>query len=146
MIFVYGDSHAHFNFRNLSIPFVDNHCSSITMHRVGRDNQIIRFNHSHHDNNSILCFCYGEVDCRCHIQRQINMGRNEDDIIHELVEKYFTSISNNVNKYKKVLVFAIVPPVYSPTELLMESESSINENEFPVIGSNEDSSIYRENE
>jgi len=37
------------------------------MFRIGRDNQIINFNNKEHDENSILWFAYGEVDCRCHI-------------------------------------------------------------------------------
>ena len=93
MIYLYGDSHALFSFNNLNLEHINLYCSSITMNRIGRDNIIINLKDS--DENSVICLVYGEVDCRCHIQKQINIGRNEDEIIHELVEKYFLSITHD---------------------------------------------------
>jgi len=110
MLYIYGDSHARFSFMNLSIPFYDYCQYSITMHRIGRDNQIVNFNHEKHDWNSVVCLVYGEVDCRCHIQRQIDLGRNENDIIDELVENYFNTIKNNVTVCKKIIIVGIIPP------------------------------------
>jgi hypothetical protein len=46
-----------------------------------KNNYIINFDNNEHDENRIICLNYGEIDCRCHIQRQINLNRNEDDII-----------------------------------------------------------------
>jgi FkbM family methyltransferase len=119
-IFVYGDSHGKFNFNNFektlntdnSIIFNDRHQSNITMFRIARDKCIINFNNNEHDKNSILCFNYGEIDCRCHIQKQINLGRNEDDIINDLVSKYFISIHENVKQNKKIVIIAIIPSTH----------------------------------
>ncbi|MFM9437537.1 hypothetical protein ACFDR9_004627 [Janthinobacterium sp. CG_23.3] len=36
MIYVFGDSHANFNFANLAIENVNYYRNSLTMHRVGR--------------------------------------------------------------------------------------------------------------
>jgi hypothetical protein len=110
MIYIYGDSHARFSFMNLGIPFYDKCEYSITMHRIGRDNQIVNFNNWEHDHNSVICIVYGEIDCRCHIQRQIDLGKNEDDVIHELVENYFKTIKNNVTICKKIVIVGIIPP------------------------------------
>ena len=98
MIFIYGDSHAKFSFLKLDLPFMDKHEVSITMHRLGRDNVINNFNSNEHDHDSILIFNYGEIDCRCHIQKQINAGGNKDEIIKTLVNNYFTTIKNSINK------------------------------------------------
>lgn len=35
MLYIYGDSHAHFSFRNLELQYNDLHCSSVTMFRIG---------------------------------------------------------------------------------------------------------------
>ena len=92
MIFIYGDSHACFSFKNITIPVINKYEFSLTMFRIGRDNVIINFDSNDLDETNIYCFNYGEVDCRCHIQRQINSGREEDDIITELVDRYFLTI------------------------------------------------------
>jgi hypothetical protein len=110
MLYIYGDSHGKFCFQNLPIPFYDRHNSSITMFRIGRDNAIVNFNNIEHDENSIICLVYGEVDCRCHIQRQINLGRNEDEVIRELVDNYFKTVQNNVTVFKKIIVVGVMPP------------------------------------
>lgn len=139
MIFLYGDSHAHNHFKNLYLPFVDKHQNSITMFRIGRDNKIIHFNKRDHDSNSIICLCYGEVDCRCHIQRQINLGRAENDVIYELVSKYFNTIRNNIGIYKKIIIVAVIPPTEK------EEYEKINgpiTHAFPFVGSDADRVRY----
>jgi hypothetical protein len=127
-IFVYGDSHASYNFIQLAI----------TMHHVGRNNCIANFDPTVHDTytsfpisfhkstcltfrksdfwsnqDSIIILCYGEIDCRCHIQRQINAsGRTEDEVIQDLVNAYFQTIRNNVIIYKQIIVCAVIPPMH----------------------------------
>lgn len=44
MIYLFGDSHASYSFKNLPLDHIDKHHASITMFRVGRDNEIINFN------------------------------------------------------------------------------------------------------
>ena len=139
MIFLYGDSHAHRNFKNINIPAIDKHENSITMFRIGRDNCIINFNNQEHDADSILCFNYGEIDCRCHIGKQILSGRNEDDIINELVQNYINSIQNNINFYKKIIIIAIIPPTQQNE---LESIHGPILHEFPFIGSDEERVRY----
>jgi hypothetical protein len=139
MIFIYGDSHARFSFKNLNLECINRQCDNITMFRIGRDNIIINFNKEEHDDDSILCFTYGEIDCRCHIQRQINNGRNEDDIIHELVNKYFETIKNNVNKYKKIIIVGIIPPT---RQCDYENIHGPILHEYPFVGTNEDRVRY----
>ena len=135
MIFIYGDSHAKKSFLNLNLPFRDYHQQSITMHRIGRDNIIIHFNPQEPDENSIICLSYGEVDCRCHVQRQINLGRNEDEVIQELVVNYLNTIVNNVMKYKKVVLVAVIPTTKQSD---YENMHGPIDHDFPFVGSDED--------
>jgi hypothetical protein len=134
MIFLYGDSHVS-SFKGLDLPHVNLQCSSITMFRIGRDNHIIHFDSSHHDSNSVLCFVYGEVDCRCHIQRQVNIGRSEHEVIRELVEKYFQTLSNSIKAHSKVFVVGVIPPTAQGD---YESINGPILHEFPFVGSDAD--------
>jgi hypothetical protein len=143
MIFTYGDSHANRNFLNAQInkQIIDKHQSSVTMFRIGRDNIIINFDKNDHNDSSILCFNYGEVDCRCHIKRQINLGKNEDDIINDLVENYFITINNNIKYYKKIIIVAIIPPT---KKIELESIHGEITHEFPFVGTDDERVRYTE--
>ena len=109
------------------------------MFRTGRDNSIINFEYSGESDTNILC--YGEVDCRCHVQRQINLGKNEDDIINDLVESYINTIKNVIKVYKNIIIVAINPPVEK------EEYENINGpilHEFPIIGSDSNRARFTE--
>lgn len=140
MIYIYGDSHAHFSFKNLKLDYKDLHQSSVTMFRVGRDNTIIKFDKNTTINeNDTIVLSYGEIDCRCHIQRQINSGRNEDDVINELVDKYFLTIRNNiVNKCRIIVVGVIAPTKQNDYEILHGPIL----HEFPFVGTDADRVRY----
>jgi len=140
MIYIYGDSHAHFSFQNLGLEYTDLYMNSITMFRIGRDNIIINFDKNMIVNeNDIIILSYGEIDCRCHIQRQINNGRNEDDIINDLVDKYFLTIKNNIVKKCKIIIVGIIPQTkQNDYETL---HGPIN-HEFPFVGKDEDRVRY----
>lgn len=144
MIYIYGDSHAHFSFNNLNLPYNDLWKASITMYRIGRDNQIINFrnnkiikfrNNKILQINDIIIFVYGEVDCRCHIQRQIDMGRNEDDIINELVTNYMRTIKNNITVANvNIIIVGVIPPTKQTD---YEGHHGPIMHEFPFVGSDE---------
>jgi hypothetical protein len=140
MIYIYGDSHANFSFKNLQqyLPCNNYHENSITMYRIGRDNNIINYRNEQ-TKDDIIIFVYGEVDCRCHVQRQIDMGRNEDDIINELVHNYFITIKNNITKFKKIVITGIIPPVKRNDFEILYGPIL---HEFPFIGTDEDRVRY----
>ena len=140
MIYLYGDSHVHFSFRDLKLDYTDLYKSSITMFRIGRDNIIINFNKDIIQKNDIIILSYGEVDCRCHIQRQINLGNNEDNIINELVSNYFTTIKNNTtNLDVKIIIVGIIPPTNKNDYEILNGPIM---HEFPFIGSNKNRVRY----
>ena len=136
-IFIYGDSHANTNFKNLKCyNFFE---SSITMHRIGRDDKIINFDNRMHNSDSILIICYGEVDCRCHIHQQIKLGRQEDIIISELVVNYFNTLKKNIVVYKKIIVCAIVPPM---NKSKFEEIHGPITHEYPFLGDDDERILY----
>lgn len=131
-IFIYGDSHAYYSLKDA--PCYNFYEPSITMFRVGRDNNIIKFDNNIHNHQSTIVICYGEVDCRCHVKRQIDLGRDEDDIINALVTNYFNTIRNNVVVYNRVIVMGIIPTTRIENfEILHENKSK-----YPFVGSNEE--------
>ena len=139
MIYLYGDSHANKGFQNLAVPFQNRHCSSITMFRIGRDNMIINHNPQEVSEKDTVLLAYGEVDCRCHIQRQINAGRNEDDVICELISNYFRTIKNNIHPQSKVVIVSIIP---TTKQSELESIHGPITHAFPFVGTDEDRVRY----
>jgi len=142
MIHIYGDSHARFGFQNLPLPHKNNYSYSITMFRIGRDNIIINFNQNDIQNNDIIVVSYGEIDCRCQIQRQINLGGNEDDIIRNLVDRYITTIKKNTTDLGldvKIIIVGVIPPTKQTD---YESLHGPITHEYPFVGTDEERVRY----
>jgi hypothetical protein len=139
MIYIYGDSHAHFCFKRLGLEYKDYNQPNITMHRIGRDNIIINYNKEEVQEKDIVVLVYGEVDCRCHIQRQIDSGRIEDDVIAELVDNYLLTIQDNVNKNIRVVIVGVIPQTLQHD---YECRHGPIYHEFPFIGTDADRVRY----
>lgn len=143
MIYIFGDSHARFSFMNLSLPHKNLYTSSYTMFRIGRDNILEGFKKEYFNSTDILCFAFGEVDCRCHINKQIALGRNEDEIIQELVSNYFRTINNNLiptkieilNNNNRVIIVGVIPPIKKDE---YESINGPIKHSFPILGTDDE--------
>jgi hypothetical protein len=109
MIYILGDSHAKYNFIGFPLEYTDWHESSITMYRIGRDKEFPNLNKEYIKSENTFIFCYGEVDCRCHIGKQIRLGRHIDDVCETLVNAYIEAISSVFVCYKKICICFIVP-------------------------------------
>ena len=79
----------------------------------------------------IIC---GEVDCRCHVKKQVDLGRIENDVIKSLVEDYFKTIKNNINNIK-VIIFGVIPPI---KKYEYEKLNGPITHEYPFLGTDED--------
>jgi hypothetical protein len=80
---------------------------------------------------NIFIICYGEVDCRCHIGKQLLLGRELETICNELVSEYINTIKSNIFKYKKIILCSVTPPMKK--ELYEKNYGPII-HEFPFIG------------
>lgn len=109
------------------------------MFRIGRDNIIINFNKNTINKGDIVVLSYGEVDCRCHIQRQINLGKEENLVIKELVETYFNTIKHNIDMDVKVVIVGVIPPTKQTD---YETIHGHIKHEFPFIGSDQERARY----
>jgi hypothetical protein len=109
------------------------------MYRIGRDKIFPRHISKFVNDNNIFCFAYGEVDCRCHIGKQILLGRNEDEVIKELTSEYVQTIKDVIASYKKIIIVGVIPPtcqeeyenVYGPIT-----------HEFPFVGTDSERLRY----
>lgn len=134
-LYIYGDSHTYASFMNLKIPHINFYdLNGITMHRIGRDKEILKFNKIHCSPKSVFCICYGEIDVRCHIGKQVDLGREESEICLELVKAYFETIRATITEYKAIIVVGIVPPV--------RVEDHVHADHIPFIGTNEERVRY----
>ena len=109
------------------------------MFRIGRDGIIINFN-KNIQKGDIIILSYGEVDCRCHIQRQVNFGMKEDDVIHQLVSNYFKTIKNiDATIDATIIIVGVIPPTKQYDYEIIHGPIL---HEFPFVGSDEDRVRY----
>lgn len=97
-----GDSHCWHAW--LKIPEVKvNLIGPMLMHSLGRDKPIVVGNIPQ---DVIVCFCWGEIDCRCHVHKY----QPWKETIDTLVKNYLDVIRMNVKDRKDVWIFNVVPP------------------------------------
>ena len=142
MLYIFGDSHANFCFRDLTthIPVVNCFQNSITLHRVGRDRVFPNFNPSFNTHESIFMFLYGEVDCRCHINTQLKQDRTLDEICSTLTQNLIQAIKTrcNLSSYP-IIICSVVPPVRQQD---YEAINGPITHDLPFRGTDEERVLY----
>ena len=135
MIYVFGDSHGTM-FTNVSLPdMYFAHMPSVTMHKIGRDNNIPQCPEECMNQSDIAIVCYGEIDCRCQIMKQVQKGRDEDEVIESLVMAYMTTLKRILRRCRAVIVVAVVPPTRQED---YERHNGAITHEFPFVGSDKE--------
>ena len=88
---------------------------------------------------ALWVFCFGEIDIRCSVHKQIHdKGRNEDEVLTTLVDKYLAKINL---LHLDIAVMSVVPPCYydnRKTEVDADPASLI----YQIVGSDQDRSRY----
>lgn len=109
-IHTFGDSHSMFGFNKIQGIQV-HHLGPILCHSFGIE-KLNRLNIKNYlvKDGDIVIFCFGEIDCRCHIQKHVTPDRSYTKIIDELVDNYITAIEANVNSTMKICIYNVVPP------------------------------------
>ena len=137
-----GDSHANTYFgvaQNLeSIAFGPN-----TMHRIANSgiDSIIGYlidkksidSNIFYTKDCLLILAYGEIDVRCHINKQIKIhGRDEQEVIDTLVTSYINRVISIRNEYgNNLAVMSVVPPM----KIENDENKIYHSPNFPFIGS-----------
>ena len=113
-LYVHGDSHAMLLFQglnlNMNIPYENLFEYGTTMHRIGRDGLIPKHRTIHNSKEATFVFVYGEVDCRAHIKRQVEGGRQAEEVCATLVNAYMKTIRASIIDYKSIIIVGVPPP------------------------------------
>lgn len=119
LIHTVGDSHAWHAW--LKIPFVQTHqIGPMTMYHFGLYHPIVV---SDIPTDVPVVFCWGEIDCRCHIYKHPPW----EEAIDKLVDEYILAVEHNARIHPNIWLFNVVPP---------PRKAAVQENpQFPFLGS-----------
>lgn len=137
----YGDSHAthHGGWTKINIPNLTiqtNHLPGKLAYSFGRDKeQVVKGGLK---NGDIVVFCFGEIDCRCHINKY---EPNWRESIDGLVKAYLENVQRNLQGVEGVTtcVYNVVPPLEreNPINFAAEKGSGV-----PAEGTDKDRQNY----
>jgi hypothetical protein len=130
-----GDSHAISGWSGI----IYHHLGPVLCYSFGKEQlqrcDIRNFNIK--DGDTIV-FCFGEIDCRCHVHKHITDTCTFQDIINNIVDKYFEAIKLNIYtseiKLKQVCVYNVVPPI--------QKYNTLENPEYPYLGNDEQRKSY----
>ena len=130
-----GDSHSDNGWPEI----IPHRLGSILCYSFGKEklNRCDIRNFNIKDGDTIV-FCFGEVDCRCHIHKHITETTRYQDIINNIVDNYFEAIELNVSisqiKLKNICVYNVVPPI--------QKYNTLENSEYPYLGTDEERKQY----
>ena len=89
-------------------------------------------------NGDTIIFCFGEIDCRCHIHKYVKITNSYQFIIDNIVEKYFDAIKLNISvspvSLNNVCVYNVVPPIHT--------YNTPPNPDYPYLGTDQDRKKY----
>jgi len=146
IIHTYGDSHAthHGGWTTIQlhpsrgISIKTNHIPGKLAYSFGRDKmQIV----SGVNSGDVVIFCFGEIDCRCHINKY---EPNWMESIDVLVDLYISNIKRNVNDIEglTVCVYNVVPPLERENPINVHLQKWLIKYGVPATGSDKDRKRY----
>lgn len=141
--FIFGDSHGIFSFRNLNRYCHVNNCSENgrTLHHIGTHG--IDWRSKGVSPGMRIILQYGEIDCRCHVGRQLKIGRTLEDILDTLVKNYEKMILDNCllipNLY---IVVASIPPPTRQSDYENTNGPLASDHPHPFVGTDEERLLY----
>lgn len=127
MIYTIGDSHAWHCW--LKVAGVETRqIGPMTMYRFGQSHPIVVRDIPQ---DSMCIFCWGEIDCRCHVHKY----QPYTECIDGLVKNYIEVIKENQALVPNIWIFNVVPPP--------RRKDAISENPaFPFLGTDEERLSY----
>jgi hypothetical protein len=139
-IHIFGDSHATTKFSGWKDckNVISHHLGPVLCYSFGRDN-LKKCNISNYEvkNNDTIIFCFGEIDCRCHIHKYIK-NFNYKIIIEGIIKKYIEAININLKnckiKFKNICIFNVIPPV--------KKDKTKEDPNYPFLGTDEERKQY----
>ena len=130
-----GDSHCYSGWSNIITP---HHLGPVLCYTFGKDRCDLRNPaYSIRDGDTVI-FCFGEIDCRCHVYKHINETTTYEQVIDAIVENYVEAIKVTIAtsqlKLKRVGVYNVVPPV--------QRHNTHEDPGYPYLGSDDERKAY----
>ena len=141
-IHTFGDSHSKFGWNEHLVTI--HHIGAVLCHSIATENvarlNLRQWDDDIHDGDTVI-FCFGEIDCRCHVYKQVvAQHRSYRDILDELCEGYLDALTTicreSGKKDLQIVVYNIVPP--SRMEWVTQDTA------LPHVGSDEERRTYTE--
>ena len=143
IIHIFGDSHAdrgHSHWGYINIPTINiqtHHLAGKLMYTFGRlGKELLNIKNYGVNENDIVIYCFGEIDCRNHVHKHITNEYSYKNIIDDIVHNYFNAIKQNSIQYNniKTCVYNVVPPTKG---FYCEPDHP-----FPFLGTDNDRKMY----
>ena len=130
-----GNSHCVDGWHNL--PVTKHHLGPVLCYSFATE-KLKRINLKDHQivSGDTVIFCFGEIDCRCHVHKHVTEDKSYQQIIDNIVNGYFEAIQENKDQFESlnIWVFNLPPPV--------ETHNTEEDSSYPFIGSDEERKSY----
>jgi hypothetical protein len=134
IIHTFGDSHSYFGWEGIQNVNI-HHLGPKLCFSIGRDGFNIKDEYNVNNGDTVI-FCFGEIDCRCHVHKYITENIDYKQIIDNIVNNYFVKIKSAIDIFSnlKTVIYNVVPPV---------QKHNTGENpEYPYLGTDEERKAY----
>jgi len=135
-IHTFGDSHSNFGWDN---SILKHYVNSILCYSFGKEPlkrcDIRKYGLK---NDDIIIFCFGEIDCRCHIHKHITSENSYKNIIDDIIKNYIagiklvTDVSNL--RFKYICIYNVLPPI--------TKANTPGSAQYPYLGTDEERKQY----
>jgi len=134
VIHTFGDSHSFHGWGCIQ-NVQTHHLGPKLCFSIGRDGINIKDGYNVNDGDTVI-FCFGEIDCRCHIYKHISESNCYKQIIDDIVNNYIRQIQNSVNTYHnlKIVIYNVVPPI--------QKHNTAENPEYPYLGTDDERKAY----
>lgn len=142
-IHTFGDSHSQSGWRELQSTYDIklNHLGPKLAHTLGRlKTSLINLNDYKISHNDAVVFCFGEIDCRCHIHKHVTSDMTYTSVVKSVVDSYIDAINkiidHSMTKPILTCVYNVVPPI-NP-----KMKAGCLSKDFPFTGSDHERKQY----
>ena len=133
VVHTFGDSHSYSGWTNIENIQI-HHLGPKLCFTIGRYG--INIEEYNVNNSDTVIFCFGEIDCRCHINKHITETNSYKQIINNIVDNYFIQIHDAVTKFDKLktVIYNVVPPTLK--------KNTKGNPDYPYSGTDEERKAY----
>jgi hypothetical protein len=134
VIHTFGDSHSYSGWGWISNLRI-HHLGAKLCFSIGRDGINIKDGYDVNNGDTVI-FCFGEIDCRCHIHKYITESKSFKQIIDTIVTNYFIQIKTATDTIENlnVVIYNVVPPI--------QKHNTAENPEYPFLGTDEERKAY----